>query len=66
MSALCPLGGMVDTTDLKSVDRKVVPVRVWQRAPAFALTGYGWRASQETVRAEAARRSFSEGGLHKT
>ena len=26
---------MVDTTDLKSVDRKVVPVRVWQRAPRF-------------------------------
>lgn len=37
MSLLCPLGGMVDTTDLKSVDRKVVPVRVWQRAPLRAI-----------------------------
>lgn len=26
---------LVDTTDLKSVDRKVVPVRLRQRAPQF-------------------------------
>jgi len=29
----CPLGEMVDTTDLKSVGRKAVLVRVRQRAP---------------------------------
>lgn len=29
----CLLGEMVDTTDLKSVGRIPVPVRVWQQAP---------------------------------
>jgi hypothetical protein len=37
----CGRGGMVDATDLKSVDRKVVPVRVRPPAPPFALRASG-------------------------
>ena len=33
ISLLCPSGGMVDTTDLKSVARKSVPVQARPRAP---------------------------------
>jgi hypothetical protein len=40
---------MVAATDLKSVFRKEVRVRVPPPAPVFALSGYAWRSQKETI-----------------
>jgi GIY-YIG catalytic domain len=57
---MCGRGVMVAATDLKSVFRKEVPVRVRPPAPVFAQVGYAWRSQGEASWAKTVRRSAAK------